>query len=138
MAVTETISATFDLPSPPSTNELFFNRRPGVSGKNGRKLPGRGITKTYAAWKDKAGWDVLRQRTTRFKGPVTVDFLFQDEGRTDPDNRLKACLDLLVWLHVIEDDNPKIIRRITIGWSAEIKGCRVMVTASPDMARVAA
>jgi len=90
---------------PPSTNKLFAN------------VPKRGRVKTreYGLWRTAAGWELVAQHPPKFAGPVTIDVeLCSPTGRPfDPDNRLKAPLDLLKEHGVIIDDTNRFVRRVT-------------------------
>ena len=89
-----------DLPSPPSTNNLFIT------------LPNRKRIKSpqYRGWIVDAGWDLVRQKPGRIDGPFTVEILIPDTTKIDVDNSTKSVLDLLVKHGVIEDDNPRLCR----------------------------
>src|SRR5262245_54348574 len=89
------LSAEFDLPAPPSTNNLFQNR-----GRGGRiKSPG------YHSWITEAGWQLRLGHPAKIMRTVAVCVtLGLATRRPDVDNCLKALLDLLVTHEVIEDD----------------------------------
>jgi crossover junction endodeoxyribonuclease RusA len=103
-----------DLPVPPSTNNLFVNRRPGQ---------GRARGPAYRAWLKEAGWEIVQQRlpwahpTLRVRLRVQIDA--QLKLNRDLDNSIKAILDLLVKMGVIADDNLiddlRIVRRMGEG-----------------------
>lgn len=107
---------TAQLPTPPSTNNLFVNH-----GKGRAKSP------TYRQWLQDAGWELKLQRPQQFVGRVEVELQMQRDNRRDLDNGAKACLDLLVSHQVIEDD--RFIERLTIAWheNAEARG-RAIIT----------
>jgi Holliday junction resolvase RusA-like endonuclease len=90
------LSAEFDLPAPPSTNNLFLN----IGGRGGRiKSPG------YRSWIKEAGWQLRLSHPTKIMNTVAVSAaLGLASRRPDVDNCLKALLDLLVTHEVIEDD----------------------------------
>ena len=90
------LSAEFDLPAPPSTNNLFLNR----GGRGGRiKSPG------YRSWIKEAGWQLRLAHPAKIMRTVAVSVtLGLASQRPDVDNCLKALLDLLVTHEVIEDD----------------------------------
>src|SRR5215510_9542668 len=90
------LSAEFDLPAPPSTNNLFLNR----GGRGGRiKSPG------YRSWITEAGWQLRIAHAGKITRTVAVCVtLGLATRRPDVDNCLKALLDLLVAHEVIEDD----------------------------------
>lgn len=107
-----------DLPSPPSVNNLFINKR-------GR---GRITSPHYTQWKELAGWELQRQRPNKIRGPVTVKIEHEDAGRIDGDNKLKPLFDLLVAHQVIEDDKRAIVRSFSFEWVPNVTGVRVTVT----------
>lgn len=103
------------LPAPPSTNNLYANRRGG----------GRKRTDRYNAWRNAAGWDVNRQSPMRVAGPVILDITCErPRVRSDVSNRIKAVEDLLVEHGIIEDDSKVVEVRARWG---QVKGCEVRV-----------
>lgn len=84
------------IPIPPSVNAMYANRKGGA----GR---GRYKTEAYKAWIDEAGWVVNPQRPAPVRGKFKF-FLKLPKIRGDVDNRIKACLDLLVSLKLVDDD----------------------------------
>jgi crossover junction endodeoxyribonuclease RusA len=88
---------TLELPSPPSTNQLYSGRR--------------FKTKAYKAWIHEAGWELTLQRVTVMHGPFQLTIWMP--GRADLDN-IKAIPDLLKTMGVIVDDSPKYMRRLVI------------------------
>jgi crossover junction endodeoxyribonuclease RusA len=96
------------LPMPPSTNSLFYNK----AGK------GRKKTERYRAWRNEAGWELVRQRPPRTSGPVFVEIRLPDlPGRAvDADNAAKAIFDLLVSHCVIDGDDKRILRGFIVQW----------------------
>src|SRR4029077_16990984 len=108
------------LPMPVSTNNLFVNR-----GK------GRVESPKYKAWKRTAGWELLRQRPPRIKGPVDLLIevsLAESNDSWDVTNRTKATEDLLVTQGVIQGDNRPFVREVTTRW-ADCAGVRITVRA---------
>lgn len=106
---------------PPSTNALFAN------------VPKRGRVKTkeYATWRNNAGWELKAQRPPKFTGPVTIEVeLCHPQGRAfDPDNRLKAPLDLLKEHGVIIDDTDKFVRKVAAVPVHDAAPCTIIVRA---------
>lgn len=110
-----------NLPMPPSTNALFVNRK--AKGKRGRK-----ISDTYQAWLDHAGYLLNRQHPPKIKGPVRLEYRFEDGGsRCDIDNLAKATGDILVKHGVIEGDGPSVVREINMRWAMGVKGVSITV-----------
>lgn len=105
------------LPMPPTTNNLF-------AGAGRRRFK----TSVYRAWEDRAGWELLRQRPGRLKGPVAVRIEVSELDSTDTwdlCNREKATMDLLVTHGVIEGDHRPIVREFCMNWNPAIRGVRV-------------
>ena len=93
---------SFNLPMPPSTNNLYAN-----AGK------GRVKTTAYRNWQSRAGWEMKAQWPTlpHFDGMLECRIVLPRTSRIDIDN-IKALPDLLTYMRVIDDD--KQIRRLTI------------------------
>lgn len=107
------------LPMPPTTNNLF-------RGNGRRRVKSQG----YESWIDAAGWELLRQRPPRIKGPVAVTIEVSDiesSSTWDLCNREKATMDLLVTHGVIQGDHKPIVREFSMRWSAATRGVRVRV-----------
>lgn len=88
----------FELPFPPTANNLFVN------GKDGK---GRFTSRSYRAWKKSAGTLAKAQaRGKRISGPyaMEISLVRPDERRRDASNYIKAVEDLLVWLGITADD----------------------------------
>jgi len=105
-----------DLVMPPTTNNLF-------AGTGRRRVK----TKAYQAWENRAGWELLRQRPPRIKGPVSVLIevsISESNDTWDLCNREKATMDLLVTHGVIQGDHRPIVRDFSMRW-ALVKGVRV-------------
>lgn len=106
------------LPMPPSTNHLF-------AGSRGRRYR----SPEYEAWITEAGWELKRQRPVSVAGQVSLLIEVAEpktKRATDLGNREKAVTDLLVSHGVIEGDDQRYVRRITLEW-APIEGVRVTV-----------
>lgn len=107
----------YELPFPPSTNNLFAN------AKKGRRR-----TDSYNAWRDTAGKLIQVQGRKRVHGFVglAVDLVKPDRRKRDLSNTLKAIEDLLVDMQVIDDDS--LIQCLSVQWVAEGVPCVVSVT----------
>lgn len=108
------------LPFPPSVNSMYAN----VAGK------GRVKTLRYRSWETSAGYDMNRQKPKRYKGPVELSIYLQepdDLRRRDCSNYVKAPEDFLVTNKIIEGDHSAIVRKVTVCWSPETRGCRVLI-----------
>jgi len=114
--ITETRIA---LPWPPSTNGLFVNVL-----KRGR-VP----SKEYAAWRAEAGWILKSQHPPKFAGlvDITVELCSPHAVPFDPDNRLKAPIDLLKTLGIIIDDNNRYVRSASALVVRDADPCTVVI-----------
>ncbi len=112
---------TLDLPAPPSVNRT-------------RKIDWKG-KKQLTAWGNVADAYVLaakgRQisplrlvKHKRFELFITIS---EHHTRIDLDNGLKALIDYLRRIELIEDDGPKYMRKLTVTWGLAPHGCRVTV-----------
>lgn len=100
---------TLRLPFPPSVNNLFFNV--------GRS---RARTKLYDDWIREASFAIRFAGSPRVNGPVEITMTFLEKsGRHDLDNLPKAVLDCLVSMRVIDADDSKIVRKITLQWGGD-------------------
>lgn len=112
----------YELPFPPSTNNLF---------KNAKK--GRARTEHYDAWRVTAGKLIMMQGRKRVHGHIglAVDLVKPDRRRRDLSNTLKAIEDLLVEMQVIDDDS--LIQALSVQWVDEGVPCVVTIS---DLAAV--
>jgi len=117
-------SQTFLLPWPPSVNGMW------------RAVQGRNIlSQRYRLWRDAASKALAIQRPKHVLGPVSVaiELTPPDARAYDLDNRVKPILDLLVASAVIDGDDHRIVREVTVsagsGFSrGHANGARVTVT----------
>ncbi len=119
----------YTLPFPPSVNNLFVN-------KGNRRI----VSPGYAKWRTEAGEEISAQRARQaknVKGNVSVAIyaVRPDKRRRDIDNLCKAILDLLVSMHVIDDDSA--IQRLTVEWS-DAASFECMVLVQPHVETLAA
>lgn len=119
IAATDTAMVRYELPFPPSTNNLFVNVRRG----------GRVRSEAYKAWTDIAEWEMARQGRRRILGPVAVSIALvrPDKRRRDASNTIKAVEDLLVSMGVIEADDDRIVQKVSAQWVASGAPCTVLV-----------
>lgn len=111
---------------PPSVNGIFRN----VHGR------GRVKTKAYKAWLKAAGWEVNCQKPIRIAGKVEIDITCKrPSGNSDIDNRVKAALDLLVTMNLIDDD--RYVERVRAQWGA-VEGCQIVISPAAVTLEVAA
>ena len=108
------------LPMCPTTNNLFATDR--ASGKRFR-------TREYKDWVQEAGLLLNRQRPPLVAGKVSI-LLEVEEPKTarrqDVCNREKAVIDLLVSRGVIQSDDQRHVREVTMRW-ADVAGVRITV-----------
>ncbi len=110
---------TYDLPIPPSSNNMFFN--------TGR---GRAITPEYKAWREEAGLMLRRQKPVAFVGRASLPIEIDEaacSASSDVTNRVKAVEDLLVSHGILRDDSRKYVKTVTSSWETGIGACRVTV-----------
>lgn len=107
---------TFLLSLPPGVNQLYAN----IAGK------GRVKTKAYRDWIHIASTEVMIQRrgNVHFDGDVRVDILVERRG--DLDGKLKALLDLLTRMNIVNDD--KQVAALTVNF-APISGVQISIEA---------
>lgn len=113
------MTTTFALPFPVSVNGLF------ASGKTRRFK-----SQKYCDWLLEAGLRLAQQKPTKFKGQVEIQYVLQEKNdkiRRDLMNFEKATTDLLVSHGIIEADDVRIVREITMRWSREVEGIQVTI-----------
>lgn len=110
-----------DLPSPPSVNRT---RRIDWKGK--RQLTAwENVANAYVlAAKGRSRSPLVLRKIPRFELFITVS---EHHTRIDLDNGLKALIDYLRRIELIEDDGPKHMRRLVVEWGPALHGCRVTV-----------
>jgi len=113
----------FTLPFPPSVNEMFLNKR----GK------GRILSTFYRAWKIEAGWTLKAQKVKPHIGQFKLEIQLDDSRQGDCDNRIKSCCDLLVSNGIVEGDQKKYMRGVSIEW-ASVTDCVVKIVPIPLVA----
>lgn len=107
-----------NLPMPPTTNNLFAG-----TGKR------RYRTSEYNDWIKEAGYRLNVQRPPQTRGRVSLLIEVEDPKTArlqDCCNREKACVDLLVKHLVIQGDDQRYVREVTIRW-ADVSGVRVTI-----------
>jgi len=106
------------LPMPPTTNNLF-------SGNGKRRY--RSVE--YTAWIKEAGWRLANQRPPLIAGKVSLTIELEEpktKRRQDCTNRIKAIEDLLVSHRIIEGDDQRFVRDVTVRW-APVEGVFVTI-----------
>jgi crossover junction endodeoxyribonuclease RusA len=107
----------FELPFPPTVNNLFVN------GKSGRF-----VSPQYKAWKIEAGTIAKAQaKGARIPGPYALELQLSrpDKRRRDASNYIKPVEDLLVWLGITDDDSE--CQFVSAEWVGRGVGVRVAV-----------
>jgi Holliday junction resolvase RusA-like endonuclease len=118
-------AVTLTLPIPPSVNALWTPRKRGIRSSD-----------AYKAWKDAAGWELVRQKPGCVRGPYELWLTAcRAETKADLGNLEKALSDLLQAHSVIEND--RLSERIDIQWGAPA-GIAVLVVSASDPQRTAA
>lgn len=95
--------------------------------------------RTMTAWRNVADAYVLAAkgrsvsplkltRIARFELLIIID---EHKNRIDLDNGLKALIDYLRRIELIEDDSPKHMRRLVVEWGLAPFGCRVRLRPCP-------
>jgi len=110
-----------DLPPPPSVNRTrrmdFSSMRIVNAWKN--------VANAYVlAAKGRADRPLRLTKTPRFELLITMS---EQHTKIDLDNGLKALIDYLRKIELIEDDSPEHMRRLTVEWGNAPHGCRVTV-----------
>lgn len=110
-----------DLPAPPSVN-----RTRKIDWKGKRQLTAWGnVADAYVlAAKGRSRSPLVLKKIPRFELLITIS---EHHTKIDLDNGLKALIDYLRRIELIEDDGPKHMRRLVVQWGSAIHGCRVTV-----------
>jgi crossover junction endodeoxyribonuclease RusA len=111
---------SFTLSWPPSTNSIW-------RASNGRNI----VSPPYRKWKEAAGWELAAQRVSTFANKVSIliELCPPHHNDYDPDNFVKAILDLLVKHSVIAGDSKKYVRRLTVEpIDSGLTGARITIT----------
>jgi Holliday junction resolvase RusA-like endonuclease len=123
---------------PPSVNGMYAN----VSEKmraallvKGKGVPGRVKTKAYRSWCDAMGWELKAKRPPKITGKVSIRIDLPRGVRGDCDNRVKATLDLLQSVGIVENDRQ--CDPVTIG-RADVAHTTITIEPSVALAREAA
>ncbi len=107
---------TYDLPLPPSVNALYKNTPNG-----------RAKTDNYLDWITLARSALRKQKGRPIFDPVRLRYLVTETSRIDLGNHEKPLTDLLVFHGILENDSKKFVRGISLEWSPEVEGVRVVI-----------
>lgn len=111
-------ASILDVPIPPSVNRT---RRVNWAGHAKLKeWHARADTLITASGQYRSAW----RNIPRYEVSIILD---EKRCRIDPDNAAKAAIDYLRRIEVIQDDNKKHARKITIEWGEAPEGCRLIV-----------
>lgn len=117
-----------NLPYPPTVNALF---------RNDKKRGGRVKTKRYLQWSRVAQNEIMAQRVAfpvkHIDGPFEAYITLDAERKGDIDNCVKAIIDALVEMNIVDDD--RFLRRFTVE-TGKVDGAQVCV--GPFLQRMAA
>lgn len=110
-----------DLPAPPSVN-----RTRKVDWKGKRQVAAfHNVADAYVlAAKGRSNSPLKLVTVPRFELTITMS---EHHTKIDLDNGLKALIDYLRRIGLIEDDSPKHMRRLVVEWGVAPFGCRVTV-----------
>jgi Holliday junction resolvase RusA-like endonuclease len=110
-----------DLPAPPSVNKV---RRVDWSSVRVVKA-WQNVSNAYVlAAKGRANSPLKLIKVPRFELHIVMS---ENHTKIDLDNGLKALIDYLRKIELIEDDSPKHMRRLVVEWGIAPFGCRVTV-----------
>jgi Holliday junction resolvase RusA-like endonuclease len=110
-----------DLPPPPSVNRT---RKIDWAGKRQLTAFGNVANAYVLAAKGRAVNPLRLVKIPRFELDVVLS---EHHTRIDLDNGLKALIDYLKRIELIEDDSPKHLRKLTVTWGLAPHGCRVTI-----------
>jgi Holliday junction resolvase RusA-like endonuclease len=90
---------------------------------------GRYTMPAYKAWKEEAGYLFNTQNISYFYSRVDIHILLNGgNGNSDCDNLIKGCLDFIVKMKVIKNDNKKYVRSVKVEWCDKVqKGATVII-----------
>lgn len=112
-----------DLPAPPSVNKT--RRVDWAAVRHVRAW--HNVANAYVlAAKGRTNSPLKLVKVARFELLITMS---EHHTKIDLDNGLKALIDYLRRIELIEDDSPKHMRRLVVEWGLAPYGCRVTVRA---------
>jgi Holliday junction resolvase RusA-like endonuclease len=115
------LDVVLDLPAPPSVNRT---RRVDFAAARHVKA-WHNVSNAYVlAAKGRAINPLRLTKIQRFELHIVMS---EHHSRIDLDNGLKALIDYLRKIELIEDDSPKHMRRIVVEFGTAPMGCRVTV-----------
>jgi crossover junction endodeoxyribonuclease RusA len=113
------LTVSIVLPWPPSLNNLYMN----VHGRGRVKAP------SYRAWATEVIWLIKARNIAQFQVPVsiTIDLAPPTKRAFDLDGKAKAAIDCLVAAGVLQDDNNKWVKCLTIREVISPDACTVTI-----------
>lgn len=110
-------SATYNLPVPPGVNNLY------PTNANGQRFK----SQEYTVWQTQAAWELKQQKARPIPGKVEVFITVREPKRkTDIDGKIKAILDTLVKVGVIDEDHNEVVRKVSAAWG-DVERARVEI-----------
>ena len=107
---------------PPSSNAM---RAHFIAGGKVQSVK----SKTYAAWKKSAAWEIAAARPGRINGPYRLYIAVQRDWRSkrarDIDNTIKPISDALVAAGIVSDDS--LAEEVRAKWADNLDGPAVVV-----------
>jgi len=104
------------LPVPPAMNGIAFGNE-GLASR----------VKRYRSWQSAASWQVRLQEPRRVRGRVAVSITVEETARNDLESLVKAGIDLLCDLNLIDGDHRDGIREVHLRRDAA-RGMRIEVS----------
>lgn len=97
-------------------------------------------SKTYAAWKAAAAWEIAAARPGKISGPYRLYIAVQRDWRSkrakDIDNLIKPCSDALVAAGIVTDDS--LAEEVNAKWVDNLGGPAVVALICPAEEALAA
>jgi Holliday junction resolvase RusA-like endonuclease len=97
-------------------------------------------SKTYAAWKKAAAWEIAAARPGKITGPYRLYIAVQRDWRSkraaDIDNKIKPVSDALVAAGVVTDDS--LAEEVNAKWADNLGGPAVVALICPAEQELAA
>lgn len=106
---------------------------PSANGMRSHFIQNGGVrsvkSKTYAAWKKAAAWEIAAARPGRIEGPYRLYIAVQRDWKSkrarDIDNTIKPISDALVAAGIVTDDS--LAEEVRAKWADNLEGPAVVV-----------
>lgn len=79
---------------------------------------GRILSPQYRSWRNAAGLILKSQRIKPIEGRFDLEIYLNDRFNGDCDNRIKPVCDLLVTMGIVQGDQKKYMRSVSVEWIA--------------------